>query len=228
MVLNEGKKEGNFITLEQAMHTTNIAKPEKGNTPSSCVSCHEAQLAKRDCAGCHKVVTPARDAQWCGVCHKVDVTPAQMKAGASGKLTGSENLALATRTVQSTKPVAAPSSLGPTKVTIDAIAKEYKPCVFNHRRHIESLMDRIKDNKLAGAFHTQPETVCAVCHHNSPLSVTPPKCSSCHQTTIDPNKTDRPALKAAYHLQCMGCHTGMNVARPENTDCTGCHKSLDK
>ena len=53
-------------------------------------------------------------------------------------------------------------------------------------------------------------------------------CGSCHQTTIDPNKTDRPALKAAYHLQCMGCHTGMNVARPENTDCTGCHKSLDK
>lgn len=224
----EGKKEGNFITLDQAMHATNIAKPEKGNTPSSCVSCHEAQLAKRDCAGCHKVVTPARDAQWCGVCHKVDVTPAQMKAGASGKLSGSENLALATRTVQSTKPVPAPSSLGPTKVTIDAIAKEYKPCVFNHRRHIESLMDRIKDNKLAGAFHTQPETACAVCHHNSPLSVTPPKCSSCHQTTIDPNKTDRPALKAAYHLQCMGCHTGMNVARPENTDCTGCHKSLDK
>ena len=68
------------------------------------------------------------------------------------------------------------------------------------------------------------ETLCSACHHNSPLSATPPKCSSCHTTSIDPKYPDRPRLKAAYHLQCMGCHKAMKVGRPKNTDCTTCHK----
>ena len=53
-------------------------------------------------------------------------------------------------------------------------------------------MERIKDDKLAQAFHTKPETLCSACHHNSPLSATPPKCSSCHTTSIDPKNPDRP------------------------------------
>lgn len=85
-------------------------------------------------------------------------------------------------------------------------------------------MERIKDDKLAQAFHTKPETLCAACHHNSPLSATPPKCGSCHTTNIDPKNPTRPTLKAAYHLQCMGCHKAMKVGRPKNTDCTTCHK----
>ena len=43
----EGKAEGNFITLDRAMHATNIAKRAKGNTPVSCVSCHEQQTKER-------------------------------------------------------------------------------------------------------------------------------------------------------------------------------------
>ncbi len=85
-------------------------------------------------------------------------------------------------------------------------------------------MERIKDNKLAGAFHTDPATLCVTCHHNSPASVNPPKCVSCHSKTINPAEPDRPSLLAAYHLQCMSCHADMKVARPQKTDCTTCHK----
>lgn len=220
----DGKKEGKFITLEQAMHAKNIAKRESGNTPSSCVSCHEKQLSQRQCSGCHKIVTPSRDANWCGVCHKVDVNATQLSKGMTNKLTANDNLAIATATVQANKPTPAPATLGPAKAKIDELTNEYEPCLFNHRRHVASLMEGIKDNKLAAAFHSKPETLCSTCHHNSPLSLTPPKCSSCHQKTIDPKNPNRPSLKAALHLQCMGCHQGMNVHRPLNTSCSTCHK----
>ena len=67
----EGKAEGNFITLERAMHAPKIAKRAKGNTPQSCVSCHEQQLKRRECAGCHVLVKPVRNDAWCAVCHTV-------------------------------------------------------------------------------------------------------------------------------------------------------------
>ncbi|MBR5050035.1 MAG: Nine-heme cytochrome C [Desulfovibrio sp.] len=221
----EGKEEGKFITLEKAMHAKNIAVREDGKTPSSCVSCHEQQTAKRECAGCHSTITPSYDAAWCSTCHNVNVTPQQMADGSNGRLSEAANLAVATKTVQETKRAAAPATLGPAKAVIDAIANEYEPCVFNHKRHMASLMENIKDSKLAAAFHTQPETLCATCHHHSPLSLTPPKCVSCHPVSIDRMQPARPQLKAAYHLQCMGCHKGMDVKRPVNTSCTSCHKA---
>jgi cytochrome c553 len=56
----------------------------------------------------------------------------------------------------------------------------------------------------------------------------PPKCASCHGKTADMKLPDRPALKAAYHLQCMGCHERMKVDPVAKTDCTGCHEQLKK
>lgn len=227
----EGKAEGNFITLERAMHATDIAQRPKGqNTPQSCVSCHEQQLKRRECAGCHVLVKPKRDAAWCASCHNVTpaMTKAQLQQGIAGNLPAEENEALATETVLAKKPVPylAPKET-PLKVVIGELADEYKPTLFTHRRHLNSLMEGIKDDKLAQAFHTQPETLCAACHHYSPLSATPPKCSSCHSAAIDPKHPERPQLKAAYHLQCMGCHSAMKVGRPRNTDCTTCHKRAD-
>ena len=225
----EGKAEGNFVTLDRAMHATKIAKRAKGNTPVSCVSCHEQQTKeRRECAGCHAIVTPKRDQAWCATCHNVtsSMTPEQMQLGIKGKLPADQNEALAAETVQSQKPVQPLTAMqGPLKVTIDALADKYEPNNFTHRRHVASLMERIKGDKLAAAFHNKPETLCATCHHRSPLSATPPKCGSCHTKDIDPKNPNRPNLKAAYHLQCMGCHQGMNVGRPKNTDCTTCHKA---
>lgn len=222
-----GSPEGKGITLERAMHATNIAPRADGNTPKSCVSCHEERYkAKQECAGCHNIVVPARDDKWCAVCHYANVTPEQLAKGTAGSLTAEENLEIATKSVTTkVAPEKVPGYFEPTKVVIDTLADEYQPCLFSHRRHVASLVERIKNDKLAEAFHYQPEVICATCHHRSPLSMTPPKCGSCHQTKIDPANPGRPNLKAAYHLQCMGCHNGMGVQRPANTDCTTCHKA---
>ncbi|MEG6503291.1 cytochrome c3 family protein, partial [Desulfovibrio sp. 1214_IL3152] len=228
----EGKAEGNYITLDRAMHATNIAKRAKGNTPVSCVSCHEQQTKeRRECAGCHAIVTPKRDEAWCATCHNItpSMTPEQMQKGINGTLLPGDNEALAAETVLARKPVEPVSPmLAPYKVVIDALADKYEPSNFTHRRHLTSLMERIKDDKLAQAFHNKPEILCATCHHRSPLSLTPPKCGSCHTKEIDKANPGRPNLMAAYHLQCMGCHKGMDVARPRDTDCTTCHKAAPK
>lgn len=228
----EGKAEGNYITLDRAMHATNIAKRAKGNTPVSCVSCHEQQTKeRRECAGCHAIVTPKRDEAWCATCHNItpSMTPEQMQKGINGTLLPGDNEALAAETVLAQKTVEPVSPmLAPYKVVIDALADKYEPSNFTHRRHLTSLMERIKDDKLAQAFHNKPEILCATCHHRSPLSLTPPKCGSCHTKEIDKANPGRPNLMAAYHLQCMGCHKGMDVARPRDTDCTTCHKAAPK
>lgn len=223
----EGKAEGGFIPLEKAMHTPKVA-PRKGNTPASCVSCHESRLAQRDCAGCHTtLVKNVRNEAWCAVCHLPSkaMTAEDMQQGIAGTLPERRNEALASEIELSRKMADYwPATKGPQKVIIDSLAGKYEPSVFNHKAHVLSLMGRIKDSKLASAFHTEPATLCVTCHHNSPPSLTPPKCSSCHTKTIDPAAPKRPALMAAFHLQCMSCHKDMKVSRPRNTDCTTCHK----
>lgn len=222
----EGRSEGKFVTLDQAMHAPNIAKRVKGNTPQSCVSCHTEQLQRRECAGCHGIVKPTRSEAYCNACHNVaGLTKADMVAGIAGKLPAKRNAQLAADTLKAREnPVQLQPTDGPYKVMIDGITDEYKANMFAHRRHVSSLMERLKDNSLASAFHSQPATLCSTCHHNSPLKSAPPKCGSCHSQRINPANPERPQLKAAYHLQCMGCHKGMNVARPLNTSCVTCHK----
>ena len=133
----EGKAEGNFITLERAMHATKIAPRKDGVTPKSCVSCHEEQYKeRRECAGCHEIVTPKRDARWCGVCHVVTskMTPEQYQLGVAGKLSAEDRTALAEATIEASpwttwppKPAptrwssaACPTSSSPTSSTIVA------------------------------------------------------------------------------------------------------------
>lgn len=220
------------VSLYRAMHTPRPRQPE-AYKPSSCVGCHMKQLERRDCAGCHRtMVRPRREGAWCNVCHAGSpaMDRAQLAQGIEGDLPAQENARLAASGVAARKSVAYVSPMtGPYKVLIDTLkSKKYGPCVFNHRHHVESLMDRIEGSRLAGAFHTNKYTVCMACHHNSPGSATPPACVSCHSMKINPAKPGRPALKAAYHLLCMNCHTDMQVARPRNTDCQTCHRKLLK
>ena len=215
----EGKAEGNFITLDRAMHATNIAKRAKGNTPVSCVSCHEQQTKeRRECAGCHKIVTPSRSQAWCATCHNVtpSMTPADLQQGIADKLPPERNEELAAETVLSHKP--------PSKNLAPTDAPTRSPSTPSPK-----LMSHPPCSPIVGTFprswnasrttswprrsYNQPEILCSTCHHRSPLSATPPKCASCHTKDIDPAHPQRPSLKAAYHLQCMGCHQGMNVGR---------------
>ena len=116
----------------------------------------------------------------------------------------------------------------PEEVTLGGLKDQYEANKFNHKDHMELLMGTVDDNKLASAFHTDPSTLCAGCHHNSPPSKNPPKCSSCHGKTPNPRFPERPTLKAAYHLLCMGCHDRMLVTPAEKTDCTACHEQVKK
>lgn len=224
----QGSKEAKFINLERAMHAEFI-RPRKHDTPSSCVSCHIRQTQKRECAGCHThLVRNARQKdEWCTVCHAItpNMTEEKLQAGMANKLADEENEKLATETVLARKQATYWSPmLAPYKIDIDTLVNEYGPNNFNHRHHVTTLLDRIEGNQLAGAFHTEKATACMTCHHNSPASATPPKCSSCHSVTLNWLPQARPALMAAFHLQCMDCHKDMKVARPRNTDCATCHK----
>lgn len=225
----EGKKEGNFITLQKAMHAVEITVQAK-NMPSSCVSCHEKTIRKKkDCAGCHLrlVKNPDQTSAWCRVCHTVtpSMTVTQMQEGIQNKLPDEQNEALATETaVERVQADYWSPMVGPYKVYIDSLKGQYEPCFFNHRHHVSSLLDRIAKNELASAFHTEPATICVTCHHHAPPTARPSRCISCHNKAIDWTQPGRPALKGAYHLLCMSCHTDMKVGRPRNTDCETCHK----
>ncbi len=64
---------------------------------------------------------------------------------------------------------------------------------------------------------------CAACHHYRPKDEKAEEivaCSSCHQEAFMEDDQDRVGLKAAYHLQCMGCHEKMSKGP---VDCEGCH-----
>ena len=224
----EGKAEGKFYTLQQVMHTRQI-RERKEYTPSSCVSCHERQLKERDCAGCHAQLVKAdtESPAWCSVCHTItpSMTRDQMRQGIANKLPERTNEVLATETVLARKQTAYWSPhIGPYKTAIDTLKGQYEPALFNHRHHVFSMTNRIEGNKLAGAFHTNPAAVCMACHHNSPASATPPKCVNCHSADQKRMTPRRPALMAAFHLECMSCHKDMKVARPRATDCETCHK----
>jgi hypothetical protein len=86
----------------------------------------------------------------------------------------------------------------------------------------------MKDSPLANYFHSDSGTMCQGCHHNSPLSKTPPTCMSCHpkqvgKASFDAREANRPGLLAAQHGQCMSCHKDMAV-KPVATACLECHK----
>jgi hypothetical protein len=185
-----------------------------------------------ECAGCHGFVQSARGKDFCAPCH-TDIYGLDAKAFSAG-IAGTLPLAAKQKFGEATKMVrryAGSPKLDqvPDVVTIGGLQNEYAATVFNHKSHLETyILGMVEDNKIASAFHTDPATLCAGCHHNSPPSMTPPKCASCHGKEIDPKVPGRPALKAAYHLQCMGCHERMKVEPVAKTDCTGCHEQPKK
>jgi predicted CXXCH cytochrome family protein len=111
----------------------------------------------------------------------------------------------------------------PEKVVIKKLSDQYEPVEFPHRKIITKLLENIKDDKIAGHFHTDPGTLCQGCHHNSPPSKTPPQCGSCHGKPFDAGSPFRAGLMGAYHEQCFRCHAEMGIEKPASRDCTACH-----
>lgn len=204
----QGAKEGKFITLQTAMHRT--------GAQASCVGCHDAAQSRKECAGCHRSIARREgDTAGCVSCH------AALPAGAP-----TDPKAAAASLLEARRPVTGTFSSEdiPETVEIKSLSKQYEPARMPHRKIVQALVKPLVSDRLAGAFHRDPGTVCQGCHHNTPVAKKPPSCASCHGRPFDDRQLVRPGLQAAYHLQCMECHRVMGVEKPAATDCTGCHK----
>ncbi len=209
-----GSEKGGMITAEQAMHRT--------GSKQSCLGCHNAVKKEKACAGCHSTIESSADNK--SMCIKCHMTPTDTDA-----VKNMDSEAVAEMMIESGKPVLETYSDKdiPETVTIKEISSQYGPVEMPHRFIITSLMNGIKDSKLAGTFH-DTGTLCQGCHHNSPASKIPPRCISCHSAPFDENNPLKPGLKAAFHQQCMDCHAEMGIEAPLSTSCTECHAVAGK
>ena len=217
-----GKAEGGFVPLNKAMHDAKSSR--------SCVSCHNTVAAARpECASCHASMPLGMKSASCATCHTVpvgldraDATPEKLAAKTPEARTelARDTIAkrVATAAERARKTVEVPET-----VEIGVLANEYEASKLPHGAIVRNLAEKAAGDALARGFHSSELTMCSSCHHYTPQSATPPRCISCHQTTtgmMDGHEV--PALKAAYHNQCMGCHAAMNQ-KPLATDCNGCH-----
>ncbi len=216
-----GAKEGGGVTFEQAMHLP--------TSKHSCIGCHNTKKAATTCAGCHQQMPrkEVADAS-CNLCHQplpkgvlpvneeLSLTPDQKTAVAEIMLKG-RNL----------NPGTYPPESYPDQVVIKELSDQYEPVKFPHGKHMATLAKGTQGSRLAQYFHYEQGTLCQGCHHNSPASLKPPSCSSCHAKQFDARQPARPGLQAAFHGQCMGCHQEMAV-KPVATACTECHPAKSK
>lgn len=90
---------------------------------------------------------------------------------------------------------------------VNTYKDKFGPVRFMHSKHAASLNGN-----------------CAACHHHRPADMQKPEtmpCRSCHKEAFNAEYPDRPGLKGAYHLKCMGCHEKKANAP---TDCQSCHQ----
>jgi hypothetical protein len=209
----EGAKEGNYVKLSQAMHRLNVNQ--------SCMGCHDARMAAPACAGCHTAFEKKRQqgTSSCLNCHMVP------KAKFNDEVQQDVIRQSAAETLEKREAITMTygSQDMPEIVTIDSLMNEYEAVKLPHRKIIQTMVENIKDNKLANFFHHEKGTVCQGCHHRSPASKQPPKCISCHGKPFNAKDPFKPGLMAAYHRQCFECHEAMGIKKPVSTDCTACH-----
>jgi len=96
---------------------------------------------------------------------------------------------------------------GPEVVIIDQLANLYRPVVFAHKLHAEM-------SAMTGG--------CTNCHHYSETTGEIPPCRECHDVGR-PTDLRQPALKGAYHRQCINCHLDWSHANA----CGFCHEEAD-
>jgi hypothetical protein len=210
----KGHEKGGFVRLEQAMHAD--------TDPGSCVGCHVRETREPDCAGCHDSMSRSRMTETsCRTCHN-DPDPTVVHDPELQKLRAQQFFASASDEYRKVT-----LSDVPETVTIGTLSDTYQPSRFPHRKIIRGIAERVEDSDLANTFHKSQQTLCMGCHHNSPASLTPPGCASCHAVAGDGIPAPDPAiadLKTAYHGQCMGCHQKMGIESVPSTDCLVCHE----
>ena len=207
----EGAEKGDMVRDEQAMHNLGSNR--------SCLGCHEIIKNQKECAGCHGLMAKGSSLDdTCVKCHM-----GMLKTGVSKNQKPESIAAMLLESRKTVIDIIDEKDI-PEIVTINDLSSQYGSVELPHRQIISALINDIEDNKLANYFHSEKGTICQACHHNSPVTMTPPACSSCHGKPFDELNPFRPGLKAAYHQQCMDCHDNMNIKQPESTDCVACHK----
>jgi hypothetical protein len=213
----EGTSDGRQVKLAQAMH--------QQDATMSCIGCHNQKTTEPQCIGCHQSIPRGRtltSAAACRTCHmdvelENPVTPAGMDAAQSA--------ALAAELLSARQPMrqTIPADQIPETVTIKNLTDQYKEVVLPHRKMVLTLAQVNETSNLAAYYHSDPLTICQGCHHNSPASLKPPQCGSCHGRSSEALNLTRPGLMAAYHQQCITCHDSMGLEKPASRECTACH-----
>ncbi|SDT86460.1 sulfate respiration complex hexadecaheme cytochrome HmcA [Desulfobacula phenolica] len=216
-----GEQKGGFVSLGQAMH--------KQDSTRSCIGCHKDFTKSADCAGCHSLM-PASNSnpESCKTCHSIPPVQLESKDPAQAAKTALTDLS-------SNYTIVAEDKI-PETVVIDGLADEYKPSRFPHRKVVQAIAKRVEKSGMANAFHKDQAGLCMGCHHNSPKTLEPPKCASCHSKVVpgqgdgsdaifDGGLDGRPGLKGAYHGQCITCHQKMDIKSVVATDCVKCHEA---
>jgi hypothetical protein len=125
----------------------------------------------------------------------------------------------------------AQSAAEPEMMELGSMARLYEPVMFDHDMHME-----VVEGDCARCHHHtlgegKVEGTCARCHAQSGATEAV-ACRDCHaaerfgaaylkELASDHNRfhLDKPGLKAAYHLNCMGCHQESGAP----TGCQDCH-----
>lgn len=121
----------------------------------------------------------------------------------------------------------------PEEVEIDMLSDLYEPVVFDHAMHVE-ISDCVEcHHHTTGQQPTDPN--CLRCHADSG-EADAISCAECHAADRFSPKDlaeranpelyhiDKPGLKGAYHLNCVGCHQEMDGP----TGCQDCHAMTEK
>lgn len=116
----------------------------------------------------------------------------------------------------------------PINVTIDYLQQLYTAVDFDHQLHTELYACNTCHHHTTGDGPNNQK--CGKCHADSGAS-DDVSCSGCHAasqgiaTPLDQSTAhalyhiDKPAIKGALHLQCLGCHQ----AEDGPTGCLDCH-----
>jgi len=204
----QGDEEGKEVTLERSMHET--------GSQHSCMGCHRTKMRDATCAGCHSRITlgplPKSTCQRCHAGPRPDDPVIEQ--------TPAEQYEKFMPVVMETKLSFSEEDI-PKEIIIKRLAEEYEPAKFPHLRIYKKLRESIKDNRLAKGFHSHDDVLCLGCHHKSPVGTKPALCGSCHARPSEREGKFMPKLEAAYHLQCLNCHTKMAIGP---IGCTECHK----
>jgi hypothetical protein len=117
----------------------------------------------------------------------------------------------------------------PEFIMLDSLTQLYEPVPFDHLMHLD--VGSCADCHHHGTGVPVQDPNCARCHANAE-AVPIVSCKSCHSPdpfsaadirekdeNLNLYHRDKPGLKGAYHLSCLGCHEEMGAP----TGCNDCH-----